>query len=106
MSSWDDPNGGYGVPNSPYAPPGGPPGMPGADLDAMRKKIDALQKLYFVLFVGSLVVLVLRYTVAMPPISFLGWAVLLGGAIATRLYRQSLANKYNQLLFGRQGPMV
>ena len=72
----------------------------------MRRKIENLQKLYFVLFFGSLVLLVLRWTIAMPSISMLAWAVCLGGAVATRLYRQSLVTKYNAMIYRGPGPMA
>lgn len=77
-----------------------------SELAALKAKIDRLQSLYFVLFVSSLVLLVARWVVTLPPISFLAWALTLGGAVACRLYRTSLVNKYNALLTrGAPAPM-
>jgi hypothetical protein len=57
-----------------------------------------------VLFGISLVVILLQYM----SIGFSGgstavWALTLGGAIATRLYRTSLVNRYNAAVSARTG---
>jgi hypothetical protein len=78
---------------------------PPEELAAMKRTIDRLQLLYGILFVSSLVLLVARWTVAMPDIARFGWAVLLGSAVLTRLYRQSRVTKYNAALTGRPGPI-
>jgi hypothetical protein len=70
------------------------------ELAALKKKTDLLQKVYFGLFVFSLVLIVLRHATVL-------WALSLGGAVCVRLYRQSLVNKYNRILAGnRPGPLV
>ncbi len=63
------------------------------ELAALKKKTDLLQKVYFGLFVFSLVLIVMRHATVL-------WALVLGSAVCTRLYRQSLVNKYNRLLAG------
>jgi hypothetical protein len=97
------PPGGYGAP-SPYAAPaqyGMPPSDPSSpEMRAMKDRIDLLQKLYLVLFLGSLGILVASYTVGIPPIGHVAWAITLGGAVITRIKRQSLVNKYNAALAG------
>ena len=65
-------------------------------LAALKKKIDLLQKVYFALFIGSLVLIVVNRA------TFL-WAVVLGSAVCTRLYRQSQVTKYNAIV-ARGGP--
>jgi hypothetical protein len=62
-------------------------------LAALKKKTDTLQKVYLALFVFSLVLIVVHRA------TFL-WAVVLGSAVCTRLYRQSLVNKYNAIVAG------
>jgi S1-C subfamily serine protease len=76
-----------------------------ADLAKMKSTIDLLQKVYMVLFGISLVLLVGSWTVAMPSGSGLAWAVALGGAVLTRLYRTSLVNKYNARLQGERATL-
>jgi hypothetical protein len=78
-----------------------------AELIAMKKKIGFLQALYFVLFVLSLVLIVYNYQTHAASSMHVLWAVALGGAVVVRLIRQSLVNKYNQILMGgRQGPLT
>jgi len=68
-------------------------------LAALKKKIDALQALYFVLFFTSLVILVIGFG-GMPYYGHVAFAATLGGAVLTRLGRQSLVHKYNRMLAG------
>ncbi len=65
-------------------------------LASLKKKIDLLQKVYLGLFVGSLALIVVHRAT-------LVWAVLLGSAVCTRLYRQSQVTKYNAIV-ARGGP--
>lgn len=107
------PPGGYGAP-SPYAAPpqhyGPPPGDDGLagspSMRALKDRIDMMQKLYLFLFIGSLGILVASYTVGIPPIGHVAWAITLGGAVITRIKRQSMVNKYNAALAGgRPAPL-
>jgi hypothetical protein len=78
-----------------------------AELAAMKKKISTLQLLYGVLFGLSLVLIVYQYGSHASSTTNVAWAVSLGGAVVVRLIRQSMVNKYNQLLMGgRQGPLT
>jgi len=70
-----------------------------AELASLKSKIDALRILYIVLFFGSMAILVIQYAGSIGGLT-LPWALLLGGAVATRLARQSMVNKYNALLAG------
>jgi hypothetical protein len=90
------PPGGYGAPPPAYG--GVDPHRP--DLQAMKRKIDNLQKLYLTLFLTSLAILVASWTIHLPAIGHLAWAVTLGGAVITRISRQSLVTKYNQAIMG------
>ena len=66
------------------------------ELVALKSRIDTLQIVYAALFGASLLIIVLQRTVAtFGAATTLGWAMTLGGAVATRLYRTSLINKYN-----------
>ena len=65
-------------------------------LAALKKKIDALQKVYLVLFLGSLALIAFNRTKLI-------WALLLGSAVCTRLYRQSQVTRYNAII-ARGGP--
>jgi len=69
------------------------------ELASLKSKIDALRILYVILFFGSLGVIVVQYTAHVGGLTLL-WALLLGGAVVTRLTRQSMVNKYNSLLAG------
>lgn len=78
-----------------------------AELAALKKKIDFMQGLYLVLFITSLVVLVINWQGNQPSYMHLIWAGSLGGAVITRLTRQSKVAKYNSLLLGgRPGPLT
>jgi hypothetical protein len=78
-----------------------------AELVAMKKKIGFLQGLYFVLFVASLVLIVYNWQTHAASSMHILWAFALGGAVIVRLIRQSMVNKYNQVLMGgRQGPLT
>ncbi len=78
-----------------------------AELAALKKQIDFMQGLYLVLFIASLVVLVINWQGHQPTYMHLIWAGSLGGAVITRLTRQSKVAKYNSLLLGgRPGPLT
>jgi hypothetical protein len=73
---------------------------------ALKDRIDMMQKLYLFLFIGSLGILVASYTIGIPPIGHVAWAITLGGAVITRIKRQSMVNKYNAALAGgRPAPL-
>jgi hypothetical protein len=70
-------------------------------LAALKKRIGFLQIQYGVLFVASLVLLLWNIAEVGEPIwRHVVWALALGGAVVTRLYRQSQVAKYNSLLMG------
>ena len=75
------------------------------EIESMRKRIKVLGTLYAVLFFASLVVIVYQAVNK----DFRGtssvalWALLLGGAVAVRLYRNSLVNKNNGEIAVRRG---
>jgi hypothetical protein len=76
--------------------------MNDAELAALKEKIDQLHTLYFVLFSGSLVVLALQwFVIGRGTVASLVWVLLLGGAVAVRVYRTSLVNRYNAHVNGR-----
>lgn len=67
------------------------------ELQAMKTTIGRLQSAYIFLFGGSLVILVgqgATGNITNPGLSVV-WALCLGGAVCTRIYRTSLVNKYN-----------
>lgn len=76
-----------------------PPSEGSAELVALKRRIDRLQILYGVLFFTSLVLLVIGFG-GMPFYGHLAWAVTLGGAVITRLTRQSMVARYNRILTG------
>ena len=82
-------------------------GAPNPALVSLKRKIDALQLTYLVLFVASLVLLVSNWQTHHANSSMhVLWAVALGGAVVVRLIRQSLVARYNSLLMGgRPGPL-
>ena len=71
------------------------------EMTALKSRIASLQTVYFVLFAGSLAMLAFEYMVFRNTLTVVVWVLLLGGAVATRLYRNSLVNKYNAELDGR-----
>jgi hypothetical protein len=76
-----------------------------AELASLKSKIDALRILYVVLFFGSLVIIALQVTAGLRGMT-VPWALLLGGAVTTRLVRSSMVNKYNSLVAGgRPAPL-
>ena len=99
------------VPGAPGGPPpggyglGGPPGAGDPQLAAMKRKIDGMQKLYFVLFFTSLALVVASWTMRLPGFGHLLWALSLGGAVVVRLMRQSLVQKYNAAIMGGRAPI-
>lgn len=75
------------------------------ELANLQSKIKMLAALYAILFGASLVIIVVQYSskgFGGPLTVF--WAVTLGGAVATRLYRTSLVNKYNAAISGGAPP--
>jgi hypothetical protein len=77
-----------------------PPPIEGnVELATLKRKIDGLQVLYGVLFITSLVILVVGFR-GMPLYGHVAWAGSLGGAVLTRLFRQSLVRRYNRILTG------
>jgi len=75
------------------------------ELRALKRRIDALLVLYVVLFATSLVLIVAKSQRALGADASYLWAIALGSAVATRLYRQSQVRKYNALLTGRPAPL-
>lgn len=69
--------------------------MDDSELAKMKSTINLLQTIYGVLFALSLVILIGRWTIGLPGVAMIVWAIALGGAVAVRLYRTSLVNKYN-----------
>ena len=76
-----------------------PPTEGTPELASLKRNIDRLQILYGVLFTTSLVILVVGWG-GMPYWAHLAWAGTLGGAVITRIKRQSMVNKYNRILAG------
>lgn len=70
------------------------------ELQRMKATIDRLQVLHGILLFASLALLAARWVTPMPAISHFAWALTLGGAVACRLHRTSLLNKYNSMLVG------
>jgi hypothetical protein len=81
-----------------------PPSEGSPELAALKRKVDGLQVLYGLLFFSSLVILVIGYR-GMPLYGHVAWATTLGGAVITRLTRQSLVRRYNRMLTG-SGPSL
>jgi len=78
--------------------------MTDQDMAALKSKISMLQILYGVLFGASLVIILLQYSsMGFSSNTTAVWAVALGGAVVTRLYRTSLVNKYNAEVNMRAG---
>lgn len=76
------------------------------EIEALKTRIEMLKTLYAVLFGASLAMLVMEWTILGPGLLIkVMWALTLGGAVGTRLYRSSLVNKYNAAIAGpgRQG---
>lgn len=77
------------------------------DRTQLKGRIDLLQKVYAVLFFLSLVLLAANWFVlGHTPAGTVVWALSLGGAVATRLYRTSLVNRYNVLVAGGDAPVA
>jgi len=76
-----------------------------ASLVALKRKIDAMQVVYLVLFLTSLALIVFSYGRASSGSNML-WAFALGSAVIVRLVRQSMVAKYNVMVTGgRPGPI-
>ncbi len=83
------------------------PPEPGDDLVRLKKKIDVLQILYVILFIGSLVLLVANWQTRAASSMHVMWAVVLGSAVLTRIYRQTVVAKYNSAVAGnRPAPLT
>jgi len=82
--------------------------QPNPEAAKLKSKIAMLQVAYVVLFGISLLVLVGRVAIHMGDNWQAPWAISLGGAVAVRIYRSSLVNKYNAMLRpgGAPAPMV
>jgi hypothetical protein len=77
------------------------------ELLALKSRIGVLQIAYFVLFAASLVLIVINRGHSYSSTNTTLWAITLGAAVITRLYRQSQVNKYNALLAGgRNGTLT
>jgi hypothetical protein len=75
--------------------------------EQLRSRIGMLQTVYLVLFVGSLILLAVNWGVlGHTTMGTIAWAVALGSAVAVRLYRTSLVNKYNALVSGDNAPLT
>lgn len=97
------PTGNYGDPPPPegyggYRAPAAPEHDP--ELVAMKRRIDRMQTLYLVLFISSLVLMVVGWQVQLGLLGNVAWASALGGAVFTRIRRQSIVRKYNLRLSG------
>lgn len=76
------------------------------DQAALKSRIDRLQIAYVVLFLGSIAMLVGNWFVlGHTPLGTGVWAVTLGSAVLTRIYRTSLVNRYNAMRLGADAPM-
>jgi hypothetical protein len=76
-----------------------------AELVALKRRIDAFQILYVVLFVASLALLLASFQTSVGSVNVL-WALSLGGAVLVRVIRSSWVSKYNTLINGgRPGPL-
>lgn len=74
--------------------------------ESLKQRIATLQTVYLVLFLASLVMLGVNWVVLHHTLlGTLAWALTLGGAVATRLYRTSLVNRYNALVMGDDAPL-
>jgi hypothetical protein len=71
--------------------------MSAEELAALKTRISLLQVLYILLFGSSLVIIIIQRTSSYRSASDLTvyFAILLGSAVCTRLYRTSLVNKFN-----------
>ena len=76
------------------------------ELQALKRKIDAMQILYVILFGISLVMIVYNYSAHSAASMHVIWAIALGSAVLTRIIRQSMVTKYNaRLNNGRPAPL-
>ena len=79
---------------------------PNPQLVAMKKRIDAMQILYVVLFIASLVLLISNWQTHAQQSMHVLWAVSLGGAVLVRVIRQGMVSRYNSALMGgRPAPL-
>jgi len=77
------------------------------ELVAMKKRIQGMQAAYVILFICSLALIVYNYGARASSSTHYLWALALGAAVVVRLIRQSMVNKYNQILTGgRPAPLT
>ncbi len=78
--------------------------MTDEQLAGMKSRISMLLVAYALLFGASLVILIYQYSDrAHAGDLTIWWALCLGGAVCTRLYRTSLVNKYNTAMAIKAG---
>ena len=79
-----------------------PPPQPPPEAISLKRTISFLTVLYLILFVTSLAIIVRNNTELHPRGDWgtWAWAVLLGSAVCTRLFRQTLVRKYNSIIAG------
>jgi hypothetical protein len=77
------------------------------ELVAMKRKIQGMQVAYVILFICSLALIVYSYQARTSSSTHYLWALALGSSVVVRLIRQSMVNKYNQILTGgRPAPLT
>jgi len=69
------------------------------EIAALKSKIDMLRIVYFIVFALSLGMIAMKVDTVL-------WAITLGSAVAIRLYRSSLVNKYNAAITKGPAPLV
>jgi hypothetical protein len=78
--------------------------MTDEQLAGMKSRISMLLVAYALLFGASLVILIYQYSNrARAGDMTIYWALCLGAAVCTRLYRTSLVNKYNTAMAVKAG---
>lgn len=75
------------------------------DVEKLKARIDSLLLVYGALFGVSLVALVANWSMGRTALGTAIWVLTLAGAVATRLYRTSLVNRYNAALLGDDAPL-
>lgn len=78
--------------------------MTDEQLAGMKSRISMLLVAYALLFGASLVIIIMQYSDRRHAGDLtIYWALCLGGAVLTRLYRTSLVNKYNTAIAVKAG---
>lgn len=78
--------------------------MTDEQLASMKSRISMLLVAYALLFGASLVIIIMQYSDRSRASDLtIYWALCLGGAVCTRLYRTSLVNKYNNAIAMKAG---